>query len=141
MQTTLTNITDKITNRCIYTDINDNIINTGDAILFFELTRNFIFPNRLGNRTKKFAKYNGKTKGVFAFFYRHPTKNECKFIFNGGNKHIFVRTLYDNDYNKHNKKVIKLNCIKGNFDNMDDKFKEDTNYNNAKDAYYRFFNK
>ena len=146
MKKQIETFTNKITDRIIYTDIYGNILHTGDIILFTNMESYIYSPRHNYNNKSKYKNSyinSDKRKPIIGIFYCQKIKKECKIFFSSGNKNAFVRTLYDTDFsyskNKHN--IFQLNCIKANFENMDEQFKQNTNYYNAVNAYNHYFNK
>jgi hypothetical protein len=146
MKRQIETFTDKIRDRIIYTDIYGNILHSGDTILFTNLEP-YIYSSKHNYYNN--PKYNNsyikidRKKPIIGVFYHQEIKKECKIFFSSGNKNAFVRTLYDKDFSfsKNKNNVFQLKCIKANFENMDEQFKQNTNYHNAINAYIKYFNK
>lgn len=137
MRQQIEHLRNDLTDKVNYTDIHHTPIYNGDTLLFIN---DFITRKINAKRKKNRVMITGKI-GVF---YNDNTKNIAKvFVDNGSEKPIVV-SIFPNSFYQHNKlnnnKVV-LDCVKGDFSNMDANFKEITNYNKAIEAFNNFFNK
>lgn len=146
MKNTITNFTDKITDRITYKDINGSELHSGSLVLFIQMDSNFksgykyFYNSKKINPIKRFKDYKNSS---IAVFYRDSINKCIKLFFGMGKNKPFVKTIYDENVIKftRTKKLTEFNlpCLTGDFWKNNEEFKKINNYYNAIDAYNKYF--
>lgn len=133
MKTEIESLKSKLTDRPIYQDLTGKILNTGDICLISSLDS--LLPNN--RKHYKTIKHKNYANGNIGIFVKINNRNESKMIFGLGNKKLKAFTFHDKDFpvKQNDANIITLNCIAGNYQNMDEDWKKRVKFDETLKAF------